>query len=182
MGAPRAGSGEAQRGAEGRAGTGAGWGEPRARWALWPSAKVGRSPGKSLEAAPPPVLGGVRGGRGRRRQGSGCGGGAARRVGAGVLLSCMFSRLQRRNFVAGSGAGAADPQLTARAAGRAGEQRPSRQVPWARMGPWRLVSLSFPISPDYRTGLGRFRGGRSLPFPWVRPEPWPFRTPGYGVT
>lgn len=120
------------------------WGAPKP---LAPSS----SRGKARRAAPPPHRWSVRGGQGRHRQGSGCGGGAAERVGAGVLLSCIFSRLQRRNFSTGSGAWGSGPATTARAAGRAGEQRTSRQVSWARIGPWRLNS--FPRLPYYRTGL-----------------------------
>jgi hypothetical protein len=110
------------------------------------------SPQGSPRAAPPPIPRTVRGGQGRHRQGSGCGGGAGGRVGAGVLLSCIFSRLQRRNFSAGSGAGAAAPQQLPRLrVGEESRERP-RQVPWARIRAWRLL---FPFSPlpYYLAGL-----------------------------
>lgn len=109
------------------------------------------APGKSRRAAPPPIFWSVRGGQGRHRQGSGCGGGAAGR-GAGVLLSCIFSRLQRRNFSAGSGAGAPASQRLPRAAGRGGERRTSQASPLG--SDWAMEPrFSLPLLPYYVTGL-----------------------------
>lgn len=103
------------------------------------------SPGKAGRAAPPPTLWSVRGGQGRHSQGSGRGGGAAGRVGAGVLLSCIFSRLQRRNFFAGSGAGAAAPQqLPELRVGQENRDRPGKSLGHA-LGRGDS-SLSFPVT------------------------------------
>lgn len=79
--------------------------------------------------------------------------------GAGVLLSCIFSRLQRRNFVAGSGAGAAAPQrLPELRVGQESRLRPGKSLGhgWGRGD----SSLSSPVT-YCRAGLVCL--GREIP-------------------
>lgn len=147
---------------------------------LPPTAPHSLHPRNSSERSPSSNPWSVRGGQGRRRQGSGCGGGAAGRVGAGAVLSCIFSRLQRRNFSAGLGAVAPVPQrLPGLRGGEESRNRP-RQVPWARIGALETL-LSLPFIPCGMTGSECAPLGRSLllvllfPLPPLPQSPWSCR-------